>query len=336
MLVHVRNGARLFMALAPFALATLPTSAAQADSQAESVEPSPLDSDFPDPFVLRDGDGYFAFATGANGRNVQVARSRDLTAWSMLPDALPTLPPWAARERGLTWAPSVLRRERHYVLYYTAADTGSGFQCISRAIAERAEGPYVDDSPRPFVCQTGEATPLCGSIDPSPFVDGSGKAWLLYKSDENSPSCRGTARIWSQALSDDGLSVVGAASMLLATDRSWEGPLIEGPSMIQDGSSTLLFYSANWYESADYAVGYARCEGPAGPCKKITVDGPLFESNETALGPGGQEIFTDLSGRSWMAYHAWTPPTTTYADGGRRSLRLARLTFSQGTPIITP
>ena len=332
MLVHMRLGARLFMVLAPFALATLPTTAAQADPP----EPSPFDSDFPDPFVLRDGDGYFAFATGAKGRNVQVARSRDLTSWAMLPDALPTLPSWAAREGGLTWAPSVLRRERHYVLYYTAADTGSGFQCISRAIAPRAEGPYVDDSPRPFVCQTGDATPFCGSIDPSPFVDANGRPWLLYKSDENSPSCRGTARIWSQPLSDDGLSVTGTPSMLVTTDRSWEGPLVEGPSMIQDGSSTVLFYSANWYDGPDYAVGYARCDGPAGPCKKMTVDAPLLKSSVTALGPGGQEVFTDLLGRTWMAYHAWTPPKTSYADGGKRSLRLARLGFSQGVPLVTP
>ncbi|HVH47806.1 MAG TPA: glycoside hydrolase family 43 protein [Labilithrix sp.] len=326
------NGIRLLTVLALGAVATLPTSAARADS----AEPSPFESDFADPFVLRDGDSYFAFATGASGRHIQVARSRDLAAWAMLPDALPNLPSWAAREGGLTWAPSVLRRERHYVLYYTTADTGSGFQCISRAIAPRAEGPYVDDSPRPFVCQTGGPTPLCGSIDPSPFVDAAGRPWLLFKSDENSPSCKTQSRIWSQPLSEDGLSVIGAASALLGTDRSWEGPLIEGPSMIRDGNAMLLFYSANWYESADYAVGYARCDGPVGPCKKMTLDGPLFKSHTTALGPGGQELFTDAVGRAWMAYHAWTPPKTSYGSGGARSLRLARVEVSQGTPTITP
>lgn len=332
MIAHVGNGARLFLVLALGALGALPTSAAQADS----AEPSPFESDFPDPFILPDGDSYYAFATGAKGRNVQVARSRDLSAWATLPDALPTLPSWAARDGGLTWAPSVLRRERHYVLYYTAADTGSGFQCISRAISPRAEGPYVDDSPRPFVCQAGEATPFCGSIDPSPFVDPTGRPWLLYKSDENAEACRGSARIWSQALSDDGLSVIGPASMLLTTDRSWEGPLVEGPSMLQNGDSTFLFYSANWYESADYAVGYARCDGPSGPCKKMTLDAPLMKSNLTALGPGGQETFKDLLGRPWIAYHAWAPPKTSYAAGGMRSLRLSRLGFAEGTPLVTP
>lgn len=332
MLVHLRSGARLSTVVALAALAALPTSAAQADPP----EPSPFEADFPDPFVLRDGDSYYAFATGTHGRNVQVARSRDLAGWAWLPDALPTLPSWAVRDEKLTWAPSVLRRERHFVLYYTAADTGSGFQCISRAVAARAEGPYVDDSPRPFVCQTDDTTPFCGSIDPSPFVDVGGRPWLLYKSDENSPSCSGKSRIWSQALSDDGLSVVGSATLLLGTDRPWEGPLIEGPSMVRVGGSTLLFYSANWYESENYAVGWARCDGPAGPCKKMSIDGPLLKSHETALGPGGQEIFADHDGRRWMAYHAWTAPKTSYADGGMRSLRLARLAFSEGAPLLTP
>src|SRR5262249_41737102 len=56
--------------------------------------PSPMRSDFPDPFVLREGDRYYAFATGGPGRNVQVATSRDLASWSFLPDALPELPSW--------------------------------------------------------------------------------------------------------------------------------------------------------------------------------------------------------------------------------------------------
>jgi beta-xylosidase len=322
------------MVLALGALATLPTSAARADSV--EAEPSPFESDFPDPFVLRDGDSFYAFATGAKGRHVQIARSRDLATWAMLPDALPTLPSWAARDGSLTWAPSVLRRDRHFVLYYTAADTGSGFQCISRAIASRIEGPYIDDSPRPFVCQATGTAAFCGSIDPSPFIDAAGHPWLLYKSDENSPKCRTAPRIWSQPLSDDGLSVIGDAASLLTTDRAWEGPLIEGPSMVRDGDSTVLFYSANWYESSDYAVGYARCEGPRGPCKKMTVDAPLMKSRGPELGPGGQEVFTDGLGRAWLAYHAWSAPKTTYATGGVRALRLARVGFVQGTPFVVP
>ncbi|HVJ94697.1 MAG TPA: glycoside hydrolase family 43 protein [Labilithrix sp.] len=314
------------------ALPTFPSALARADA----VEVSPFEIDFPDPFVLNDDGAYYAFATGARGRHVQVARSTNLTSWTMLPDALPKLPSWAIKERGFTWAPSVLRRDRQYVLYYTAADSGSGFQCISRAVATRPEGPYVDDSPRPFVCQADSVSPFCGSIDPSPFLDTDGRVFLLYKSDENALKCGSRPRIWSQLLSDDGLSVAGPPTPLLAADRSWEGPIIEGPSMMRDASNKLfLFYSANWYESPEYAVGYARCDGPMGPCQKVTIEGPFVKSTESFFGPGGQEIFTDTLGQPWVAYHAWTRPTASYSAGDVRALRLGRLRILEGMPALT-
>src|SRR5690242_9045675 len=78
-----------------------------------------LDGDFADPFVLYDDDGYWAYATGIGTTHVQVARSRDLTTWARVGDALPRLGAWAVPDEGLTWAPSVLRRDEGYVLYYT-------------------------------------------------------------------------------------------------------------------------------------------------------------------------------------------------------------------------
>src|SRR3712207_4449542 len=109
MFVLVRKcAARIGAVLVLGALPVLPASSARADSTISS----PLTTDFADPFVLRVGLDYLAFATGARGQNVQVARSRDLSSWTLLSDALPKLPAWAAQERGLTWAPSVLQRDR--------------------------------------------------------------------------------------------------------------------------------------------------------------------------------------------------------------------------------
>lgn len=291
--------------------------------------------DFADPFVLRDGDAYYAFGTGANGRHVQVARSADLTGWVALPDALPALPAWAARADGFTWAPSVLRRGSSYVLYYTARDASADMQCISRAVSTRPEGGYVDTSTRPFVCQVSGESSFCGSIDPSPFVDEAGDAFLFWKSDENSSRCRGASRLWGQRLTPDGLDVTGPAVPLLTMDQPWERPLIEGPSMVANERAFHLFYSANWYESPSYAVGYATCSTPLGPCKKVTVNGPLFQSLGATLGPGGQEFFDDASGAKWMAFHAWSAPHTSYPAGGARTLRFARLTFAAGVPVVT-
>jgi beta-xylosidase len=289
--------------------------------------------DFADPFILRDGDAYLAFGTGWNGAHVQVARSTDLSSWAPGPDALPKLPKWASTLDGYTWAPTVLPRPGGYVLYYTTRAAASGFQCISLATSTHAEGPYTDSSAAPLVCQVGDES-LCGSIDPSPFVDSSGQAYLLWKSDENSASCRKPPRIWAQRLRDDGLGLVGSVTALLTEDRGWEGAVIEGPAMIHHDGRYFLFYSANGFESRDYAVGYATCAGPMGPCEKKTLDTPWLKSDGALLGPGGQEFFPGPDGQTWMVYHAWSAPLTTYASGGERALRLARVTFDGGTPRL--
>jgi hypothetical protein len=104
--------------------------------------------------------------------------------------------------------------------------------------------------------------------------------------------------------------------------------------MVRRDGAYYLFYSANWYDGANYAIGYGVCDGPAGPCKKVTTSGPLVESDGTALGPGGQEFFTDEGDRTWMVYHAWEAPKAAYANGGVRSLRIAPVTFGDEGPKV--
>jgi beta-xylosidase len=51
-------------------------------------------------------------------------------------------------------------------------------------------------------------------------------------------------------------------------------------------------------------------------------------------GPGGQELFEDATGQWWMAYHGWDPARVTYRAGGVRSLRLSRVAFVDGLPVV--
>jgi len=347
-MVPVLSAIGLFFALSGFSAA--PPAEPRLSIERGQARPQPgrlvLDGDFADPFVLRAGRGYYAFASGARGTHLQVAKSPDLTNWTRSDDPLPRLPGWAARTEGLTWAPAVLARGDSFVLYYTTRDASSGFQCISRAVAASPEGPYLDGSRAAMICQVGghrggagaaapEAT-LCGSIDPSPFVDADGTAYLLWKSDENAAACRTAPRLWSQRLAPDGLELLGTPTALLARDRGWEGDIVEAPSMIRHGDAYYLFYSANWYDSSAYAIGYAVCSSPTSGCRKMTGAGPLLASAGGLLGPGGQELFTDADGALWMAYHAWTAPRAGYQAGGERRLRLARLAFgADGAPLAT-
>ncbi len=286
------------------------------------------DDDFPDPFVLRVGDTYYAYATNVRSNNVPVLRSTDLATWERLGDALPILPKWARSGAGLTWAPAVLPRTGYYVLYFTARDNASDRQCIGRAVATAPEGKFKDDSAQPLICQTR----LGGSIDPSPFVDDDGSAWLVWKNDGN--CCGLPVGLWIQRLSDDGLSLVGEPTEILRHDRAWERPLIEGPSLLKHNGKYFLFYSANAYESADYAIGYAVADAIIGPYTKMTRDGPLFARRGAVAGPGGQEFFTDTAGNVWMAYHAWKANRVGYANLGQRSLRIDRVRFEGDAPVL--
>lgn len=246
-------------------------------------------------------------------------RSTDLRRWEHLGDALPHLPTWS--RPGRTWSPATLARDSGYILYYAAWEPRSNRQAISAASAAAPAGPFVDTRAEPLIFQLERG----GSIDPSPFVDDDGTAFLLWKSDDN--ALDRPSSLFAQRLSADGLSLVGEATELLIHDRSWERPLIEAPSLVKADGTYFLFYSANWWESPDYTIGYATASSVLGPYRKRTRARAWFASGATAAGPGGQEFFTDPDGRWWMAYHAWTPGTVGYAVGGARSLRIAPVQF---------
>jgi beta-xylosidase len=281
--------------------------------------------DFPDPFVLLAGGVYYAYATNAGGFNVQLMSSTDLTTWRHLGDAMPGLPGWA--QAGNTWAPSVLPRGDGFVLYYTARHPASGRQAISAASSSKPQGPFVDNRTEPLIFQLDQG----GSIDASPFVDPSGTAYLFWKADAN--ALNRPSSLWGQQLADDGLALVGPATSLLTYDAEWERPLIEAPSVVCSEGGYFLFYSANWWASAGYAIGYATGIDPLGPYGKVTTAAPWFASDTDVAGPGGQEFFADIAGGLQMAYHGWQPGLVGYPRGAR-SLRIGGVTFDNGTPTL--
>ena len=85
-------------------------------------------------------------------------------------------------------------------------------------------------------------------------------------------------------------------------------------------------------ESHEYAVVYAICDSVIGPCMK-PLKKPLFAYKGKVMGPGGQDFFTDTQGNLWIAYHGRTFPDVGY-PGGSRSLRIDRLSFVDGQPVI--
>ena len=276
---------------------------------------------FPDPFLLRAGDTWYAYATNDEDGNVQTLTSHDLVTWRQGPDALPQLGAWAYP--GKTWAPEVLEADGRYVLFYTANAADAGLQCIGRAVADSPRGPFRDEATAPLVCQRAEG----GSIDPSPFRDEDGSLWLLWKNDGN--CCGKDTWIYAQRLADDGLSLEGAPVRLVRQDAPWEANLVEAPTLWREDGRLYLFFSANAFDSDLYAVGYATCETPSGPCRDAP-ENPILRSACDASGPGHQTIARDGDGATWLVYHAW--PRRSGED--ERELWLDRLAWEDGRPVV--
>jgi beta-xylosidase len=274
-------------------------------------------ADFPDPFILKAGDTYYAYGTNGDGAQVQTLTSKDLVHWTKGPDAMPQVGSWGYN--GKTWAPEVLARDDGtYVLYYTA---NGGGQCVGRAVSSSPQGPFVDDAKEPLVCQRTQG----GSIDASPFRDGDGTLYLYWKNDGNSIGL--PTSINAQRLSPDGLRLVGRRTQIETNDAGWEASVVEAPMMWRQDGRYVLFYSGSDYASDDYAVGYATCEGPLGPCTDAP-ENPILKTACTGKGPGHNAIVA-VGDTTWIVYHAWSTP-----QHDVRTLWIDRLDWQDGKPVV--
>ena len=315
-----------------------------AASQAEPSFVPAFKENFPDAFVLVHGGQFIAYSTN-DGPNVPMAVSSDLVHWRFATDsagkkldALPRLGSWA--KTGFTWAPEVMKAGDRYLLYYTASDARRNAQCIGVAVASDPFGPFVDDRAEPIVCQAD----LGGSIDASAFRDSDGKLYLYFKNDGNRVHAR--TSLWGQALAADGLSVTGPPVELVKDDQKWEERVVEAPTMVRSPAGYELFFSGGFFGwnaeeggLSPYAMGYANCSGPLGPCAP-SRDNPILHSfydrdAGCLSGPGHQSIFT-VGDRTFISFHAWEASSGCRKVDDRRYLYVAPIFWKDGKPQIGP
>ncbi len=300
-------------------------------------------ANFPDPFVLQDGSRYLAYATNANGNraNVQMAVSDDLTSWAPLSrdgklhDAMPALPKWA--ERGWTWAPEVMKDGSRYLLFFTAREKASGRQCTGVATSTNPLGPFTSDAAEPLVCQRD----LGGTIDASPFRDADGRLYLYYKADANAVGK--PTQVFVQPMTPGGLGLTGEPVALLDNDQPWEEHVIESPTMVRRGDGYVLFYSANHFgwephqRLSPYAMGYATCAGPLGPCRDAPENPILYSYSDRKAGclsgPGHQAVF-EADGRQYIVFHAHIAGGACQNAKKGRQMYIAPLGWKHGKPVI--
>ncbi len=128
-------------------------------------------------------------------------------------------------------------------------------------------------------------------------------------------------------------------------DAPWEMPVnsrIEAPTIWLHDGTYYLFFSANAYYAATYAVGYATADNVLGPYtdaeENPILHGDLADLNADpelqAAGPGHQSIIADDDGDLWMAYHAWDRDAIGYDRAGARTMWIDELVFEDGAPVL--
>jgi arabinan endo-1,5-alpha-L-arabinosidase len=334
---------RIFCAAAA-ALLALGSCAAPQQLAASAHSNPVLDTDFPDPAVLKAPDGYYyAYATQTerDGKwlNLQVARSRDLFHWGHLGEALPVKPAWASKTQDF-WAPDVVRDGSRYLMYYSAkpntADERHGL-CLAVATASHPQGPFTDMG-KPLLCGEGFV-----DIDPMAFDDpASGKRLLYWGS--------GFRPIRVQELSADRMSFAPGS---VPKDLVFPNPvkdqfpvLVEGAWVELRNGWYYLFYSGDncCGAKANYAVMIARSRSATGPFETLEqVNGKwhsiILEKHGQWIAPGHNSIATDERGNDWILYHAVNVgrPRTKSTDemNTRRVMLIDRIEWRDGWPVVS-
>jgi beta-xylosidase len=282
----------------------------------------------PDPYVLQVEDTYYLYSTEDGSNRYPYATSTDLVTWEYGGSSMPRPPAWTDRNY---WAPEVTQTSAGFVMYYTARareiirPSGDGSQCVGVAVADAPEGPFVDESAEPLVCQPE----LGGTIDASVVRDVDDALWLIYKNDGN---CCGIAtRFFMRKMTEDGLAFDGEEIEVegVVNDQPWEGRVVEAPTIYHLDGTYYLFYSANDYAGVPYAVGYATSSELTGPYEDAP-ENPILSTVQRVgpFGPGHQTLIEDPDGDLWMVYHAWEKTFS------QRQVWIDELVFEDGKPVV--
>jgi len=292
----------------------------------EETFTNPLDVSLGDPFVLKDGDGYYCYGTsGMNG--FRGWRSANLVEWEALG------PVFNAQRRGLWaqgdfWAPEVVKRGDTYFMFYSARWIENKSLRVGVAVSDSPAGPFVEALGRPLF------DPGWAVIDADPFIDTDGTPYLYFVRDcsENVVDGVHESHIYGARLADDLLSLAGEPALLARPEQGWECPAggwrwNEGPFMLKHDGRYYLMYSGNFFADRNYSIGYAVGNSPMGPFVKADNNPALFAApgQSGVSGPGHNSVTVSPDGKElWAAYHVHADPLK---GGGDRRLALDRIVF---------
>lgn len=297
---------KLFSRLISFALLVVPCMCCRSkymDAEDIVVPGLPSLVQLADPFILLDGDTYYAYGTHSDA-GIEVYTSDNLTEWNFRGLALQKKDVWADR---WFWAPEVYKVGGKYYMYYSADEH------ICAAVSDSPLGPFVQKVKAPMI-----ADEKC--IDNSLFMDDDGKPYLIFDRFNEG------LNINVAELEDDLMTIrKGTVTPCISMSQDWEKihPTVnEGGFVIKHKGLYYMIYSANSYESPNYGIGCATAARMTGPWTKYE-ENPLLQFPGDLRGVGHGAIFTDKEGQLRIVYHAHWSETSIHP----RTMHIGRIRF---------
>lgn len=262
-----------------------------------------------DPFILYDEDTekYYMYCTGGY---FKCWSSETFQSWTAHGDAYAVTGKSFGTQK--YWAPEVYKYCGAYYMVYSAADAANRHS-IGLAKSDRPEGPFTDVYDHPLFA------PGYSVIDASLLFDTDGRVYLYYSKDcsENYVNGKRTSQIYGVELKADLSGAIGEPTLLATPTEPWElqsGSVIwnEGPCVFRRGDLYYLLYTANYYASASYSVGYAVSGAPLGAFEKSADNPILIGDGKYTSGTGHCNITRSPDGSEiYMVYHSHTDVTNT-------------------------
>ncbi len=271
-----------------------------------------------DPYILYHDSVYYAYGT-RHADGIQVYQSKDLKGWSRVINSRGGL---ALHKNDVSptrnfWAPEVyyIEEQDRFLMYYSghyndnsSADYTDNDIKICCAWSDSPVGPFVKENVE-FMLPGDLGADF--NIDNHLFIDDDGTPYLYFVRRPQSP---GGLSTWVAELEDDFVTVktntvklctAAPASGKTHWERIW--PRVnEGPFVNKHNGTYYMTFSANSYESQDYAIGYATAPSPMGPWTKAEEHNPILRrpQNSKLVGTGHHGNFVDADGNLRIAFHA--------------------------------
>jgi GH43 family beta-xylosidase len=256
-------------------------------------DPSHVEHELADPFVLKWNGQYFIYFSGSP---IVAYHSTDLVHWDLVGPVLQASDRPDAWNQSDIWAPEVVYHNGKFYMYYTASRKSDDWRVGEMA---RRIGVAVSDSPRgPFIDSGQPVTPGWG-IDPTVFRDPDGGAEYLFYSYLYEPQFPGAGIVADRLTSWN--TVAGQPSHVTRGSEAWEDKdgdpndsslryTNEAPTVIKRHGHYYMMYSAGSWDLPTYALAYATSDTPPsgrmdGPGWKKVVP-PILRSTPLVDAPG--------------------------------------------------